>query len=262
MLGELVPCGGGDSIPLYKQKMLIGRQDFCDITLRYKNVSSRHCELESRDGYWYIRDLNSTNGIRVNGKACESKALVPGDEIWVGRHRFTIHYELEAGALPPDDGGPRPELSQGLLAKAGIDTDASNAEKRPMRTPKGTLGELVPRGGGDSLPLISTRLTIGRHPKCDIVLKFSTVSARHCELELIDGYWKVRDLGSSNGTRINGKRIEEGWLLPGSVLWVDRYRFEAVYAAMSNKAPPDDAEVSMVRGLLDKAGLVRRKDAK
>ena len=57
--GELVPLGGGDNIPLLKKKLVIGRRPDCDITLRFPNVSSYHCELELVDGYWFIRDLGS-----------------------------------------------------------------------------------------------------------------------------------------------------------------------------------------------------------
>src|SRR5439155_17701283 len=62
MLGKLAPCGGGPPIPLLKPKLLVGRQRFCDIPLNFPNVSSRHCELELIDGYWFVRDLGSSNG--------------------------------------------------------------------------------------------------------------------------------------------------------------------------------------------------------
>ena len=67
-LGTLVPCGGGDPIPLIKNKLLIGRRSQCDIALRFPNVSSHHCEIELIDGYWFVRDLNSRNGTFVNGR--------------------------------------------------------------------------------------------------------------------------------------------------------------------------------------------------
>ncbi|MBL8849970.1 MAG: FHA domain-containing protein, partial [Planctomycetaceae bacterium] len=53
MLGELVPCGGGDPIPLLKQKLLVGRRSNCDIQLEFHNVSGQHCQLELLNGYWY-----------------------------------------------------------------------------------------------------------------------------------------------------------------------------------------------------------------
>src|SRR5260370_42320846 len=65
--GELIPVGGGDSIPLIREKLTVGRRGSCDIPLRLPNVSGLHCELTFHDGFWWIRDLNSTNGIKVNG---------------------------------------------------------------------------------------------------------------------------------------------------------------------------------------------------
>src|SRR5262245_53444014 len=61
--GELVPVGGGDNIPLIRETLTIGRRESCDIRLPFPNLSQLHCELSFKDGYWYIRDLNSTNGI-------------------------------------------------------------------------------------------------------------------------------------------------------------------------------------------------------
>ncbi len=54
------------------------------------------------------------------------------------------------------------------------------------------------------LPEGSGILVFGRSPKCTIVFDDSRVSARHCELAWDSGFWKLRDLGSDGGTRING----------------------------------------------------------
>ena len=68
MYGELVPVGGGDPIPMMKKRLRIGRREGCDIVLNYGNVSSHHCLLEIEEGYWFVRDLRSRNGIKINGK--------------------------------------------------------------------------------------------------------------------------------------------------------------------------------------------------
>jgi hypothetical protein len=63
-----------------------------------------------------------------------------------------------------------------------------------------------------SLALPSTegvRLTVGRAPSCDCVLPEECVSRRHAELRRDGGRWFLRDLGSSNGTRVNGMRVVE-----------------------------------------------------
>ena len=67
MLGELMPVGGGDPIPLLKPNLVIGRRESSDIVLRFPNVSGSHCELVLDGGYWTVRDLGSSNGIKVNG---------------------------------------------------------------------------------------------------------------------------------------------------------------------------------------------------
>src|SRR5262245_49835063 len=64
--GELVPTGGGDNIPLIREVLTLGRRDTCDICLKFPNISGLHAELRFREGYWFIKDCNSTNGIKVN----------------------------------------------------------------------------------------------------------------------------------------------------------------------------------------------------
>ena len=66
MYGELIPVGGGDTIPLLKKSLLVGRRESCDIVLRFPNVSAHHCQLTLMGGYWYVRDLQSRNGVKVN----------------------------------------------------------------------------------------------------------------------------------------------------------------------------------------------------
>jgi len=117
MYGELVPTGGGDPIPLLKQRLVIGRRPICDIFLQYQNISSQHCEMEIQNGYWHIQDLGSSNGIKVNGVRCESKFLFPGDEVSIARHKYEVVYEPASDALPPVDDDP---FSVSLMEKAGL----------------------------------------------------------------------------------------------------------------------------------------------
>jgi pSer/pThr/pTyr-binding forkhead associated (FHA) protein len=66
---------------------------------------------------------------------------------------------------------------------------------------------------------------VGRHPHCDVRLRSIRVSRWHCCLTEIDGAVMVRDLGSTNGTLINGRRIEAGRLRPGDELSIANLRF-------------------------------------
>jgi len=92
LLGRLEPVGGGDPIPLVKPKLLVGRHPSCDICLPFKNVSARHCELIYEQGYWTVRDLNSTNGTKVNGQRVREQRVYPGDELSIAKHRYRLFY--------------------------------------------------------------------------------------------------------------------------------------------------------------------------
>lgn len=124
MFGELLPIGGGDPISLDQKKLLIGRRSHCDICLRFNNVSSHHCELEFRKGYWHLRDLGSSNGTKVNGVRIETKCLLPGDEVMVSKHGFHIHYDVDPDAEMPEDESP---MQMSLMEKAGLDVGRSTS---------------------------------------------------------------------------------------------------------------------------------------
>ena len=92
MFGELLPKGGGDPVPLRKKSLLIGRRESCDIVLRFSNVSSNHCQLTLESGYWYVKDLNSRNGIKVNGIHVQEKRIDPGNVLEVAKHAYEVSY--------------------------------------------------------------------------------------------------------------------------------------------------------------------------
>jgi pSer/pThr/pTyr-binding forkhead associated (FHA) protein len=73
---------------------------------------------------------------------------------------------------------------------------------------------------------------VGRHPQCDARLDSLRVSRRHCILTEDGGEVVVRDLGSTNGIRINGQRVERGRPRPGDEISIAhiRYRLEGAPA--------------------------------
>ena len=129
MMGQLIPLGGGDPIPLRKPKLLVGRRPSCDIRLEFPNVSSQHCELEWINGYWRLRDLHSANGTKVNGERIDEKFVQPGDTITIAKYQFEIDYTPDPNAAPVEEVDP---FSIGLLEKAGISrADGNDRPRRP-----------------------------------------------------------------------------------------------------------------------------------
>jgi adenylate cyclase len=130
--GELIPAGGGDSIPLIRDLLTLGRRESCDIPLRFPNVSGVHCVLTYRSGYWHIKDRGSTNGIKVNGLRVQEKYLHPGDEITIAKRKFTIQYQLLAGKQTLEELDDEDVMGTPLLEKAGLAKPRHEIDDRPM----------------------------------------------------------------------------------------------------------------------------------
>ena len=83
--------------------------------------------------------------------------------------------------------------------------------------------------GADKRTVLSgSRLLIGRSRDCDITVDDPNVSRRHAELRNEDGSWVITDLGSTNGVKVNGRRVEQARLEPGDdlVFGLARLKFE------------------------------------
>jgi pSer/pThr/pTyr-binding forkhead associated (FHA) protein len=75
-------------------RAVIGRARETDCVLRDPNVSRRHAELRRDErGDWEVHDLNSTNGIKVNGRRVSSSRLRPGDDLTIGT--TTLSFDIE-----------------------------------------------------------------------------------------------------------------------------------------------------------------------
>src|SRR5271155_1687453 len=87
---------------------------------------------------------------------------------------------------------------------------------------------LVALDEGPDITLDRTIVVVGRHPACETRLDSLRVSRHHCCMTQENGEVVVRDLGSTNGIRINGQRVEMGRLRPGDELSIAhiRYRLE------------------------------------
>lgn len=126
MYGELIPVGGGDPIPLLKKRLRVGRREGCDIVLDFGNVSGHHCLLEIDEGYWFVRDLQSANGIKVEGRrilAGVRKRVDPGDELTIAKHKYIVQYQpdkLGAYGSPPQDEILDDFFKESLLERAKL----------------------------------------------------------------------------------------------------------------------------------------------
>ncbi len=85
--------------------------------------------------------------------------------------------------------------------------------------------QLLPLDGGAAIEINKDLVVVGRKEDCDVRLDHKSVSKMHCVLVKTDGLLLLRDLGSTNGTRVNGTRVRRAALLPNDQLSIAHYKF-------------------------------------
>jgi pSer/pThr/pTyr-binding forkhead associated (FHA) protein len=171
----------------------IGRLETNAICIKEQHVSRQHAEIAYADGIFVIRDLGSANGVYVNDqRLSEAYPLVSGDVI-----RLYVPV-LRFSALDDDD--------KHQTTEAGMMMPVAENERG---------GRLLITNGpqeGSVVPLLLKNVTIGRatsNADWEICIQDPSISRPHARLELIDSNWVLYDLGSANGTMINGTPVNE-----------------------------------------------------
>src|SRR5262245_66217946 len=98
MPAQLVALTEGADILLDKPILLLGRHPECDIQIDSRKVSRRHCCIAQVNDYLVVRDLDSTNGIRINGVRVTEGKLNPGEELTISKPRYKADGNAEPGA--------------------------------------------------------------------------------------------------------------------------------------------------------------------
>src|SRR5438270_8423116 len=137
MAAQLLSLSDGPSLLLDKPILLVGRHEECDIQLNSRKISRKHCVIAQVDDVLVIRDLGSTNGVRVNGVRVEDGTLRTGDELMIGNFRYKVHVDqlrevAAAGKLP----GANAISPQEKLAVSEDDLLEAAEEPVPLPEPK------------------------------------------------------------------------------------------------------------------------------
>ena len=206
-----------DEYSFEEGEFIVGRSHSSDIILPSDNVSRRHARLYTQDGKCFIEDLNSSNGVFVNGKRIHRVfEIVRSAQIKVGD--YYLHVEGTGYASAEAEPARHVEVQQGKQAAAD-------------------MGASIQGEGGDAIygRLIGTNLStqgrpfdimkpvnlVGRGKDCAVTIVDPSVSRIHAKvLKAPDGSLRVEDLKSSNGTYVNNERVDNGPFGHG-----DRVRF-------------------------------------
>ncbi len=141
MAARLVALDEGSDIPLDRTMVVVGRHPQCDARLDSLRVSRHHCCMTQDKEEVVVRDLGSTNGIRINGQRVEMGRLRPGDELSIAH----IRYRLENGIVGSDVTMADPSQTASRVANSRA---ATGREPDPLANP---LAASSP--GSASLPL-------------------------------------------------------------------------------------------------------------
>ena len=118
---------------------------------------------------------------------------------------------------------------------------------------------LVPLEGGSAIDIAKDMTLVGRKEDCDVRLDHKSVSKVHCVLVKTDGLLLLRDLGSTNGTRVNGTRVRRAALLPNDKISFANFHFRVHLGPMAEPpVSPNEhtqaIDAKEVQQALDKAG--------
>jgi pSer/pThr/pTyr-binding forkhead associated (FHA) protein len=240
--GRLVSLTDGREYTIGVAPLIFGREAGCDIVVPNKDVSRRHAEIvASPQGYLLVD--SSTNGTFVNSERVEGQRLLArADVIKIGDHDFRFYADTAPEPVTPEapspltpapaeaPAPPAPSPPTGAAVRLshtmhGLPVPAPVAPPRPVARASGAslpMATFLVRTGtlkGERLTVRVPVVNIGRADYNDIVLPEESVSGTHAKLTRREGVWMLSDVGSTNGTFIDGERLTgDAPLTPGNVV--------------------------------------------
>src|SRR5687768_7097764 len=183
------------------------------VVLAHPEIAPKHCVIHVSGTGANVQVGEAGGPVTVNGRpVTDLMALRAGNTLGIGP--VTAKYVIV-------------EAARGVASDASGPEDDSGATRVRMAVPKyllrglsgAVLGKVYPVGGPTA---------IGRAPECDISVQGDEISRRHALVKPTPDGLSVEDLGSSNGTYVNGKRVQQAFLAAGDELKLDTVRFIVV----------------------------------
>lgn len=201
----------------------IGREAKNQLVIKDDQVQPFHAKIKQKNHRVFIEPVDGSK-VLINGLAItEQTEVMLGDAIGIDQIELTLI-----------DPTRQPKIPAATTSKSKPSMKAVTDVKWQIKAMTGPLaGKLM---NVDGLK------RIGRDPTSEIVVSGGHVSRRHAELILRDEQLWIRDLGSSNGTYVNGKKTHEQPLYLGDEVKVDAVVFRVVQGLSPKAAPAVEAE--------------------
>lgn len=207
-----------NAVWLVEPKVSIGRSPKSDMVVNLPEIAEHHAEILVKHESLTLVNVAGSGDLKVNGKAVQKAVrLKANDEVSVGATVLQIvdpktEFAAQKPAMPKSDG------STGWALKPNHSALANR---------------IFP---------IKQETVIGRSAECDISLAAAHLSRRHVKLTVQDGLLFVKDLGSANGTYLNGERVVEARVKRGDELRFDTLSFGVI-------GPVEDMDKTTIRRL-------------
>lgn len=212
-----------NSVWLVEPMITIGRSATNDLVVDDPYVADKHFEVHVTHETLTLKNLQPLKPIRVNTVDI------------IGACTLKVDDEITIGAIELIVIDPKRE------SKVGTAETANATQMRAVPTTGWALKANHTALANRVFPLKDTTV-IGRSADCDISLAAAHLSRRHAQLQIIDGALFVKDLGSANGTFLNGKQVMEARVKRG-----DELRFDALTFGVMG--PADEMAKTTVRSI-------------
>ena len=203
----------------------VGSDPDATIVIDRPGVRPQHCELHV-NAHGVTLHVPPGTTVSVNGRAVDGLMALRADD--------SVSFDRVLARLASiETTAPLHRHAGSMPAPANDDPGATAV--RPV-LPKFVLRGVSGQGFGRSYPLIGPSV-VGRAPECVLRLDESGLSRQHARLVPTGDGVQVEDLGSTNGTFINGKRVQRGFAAPGDEIGFDTLRFRVASPAQHEPAP-------------------------
>jgi pSer/pThr/pTyr-binding forkhead associated (FHA) protein len=212
-------------VPLVRDLITVGRQDGNTIRLTERNVSRQHARLVRNEHGFRIEDLDSYNGVVVNGSRIDKAVdLRDGDRVGVGDYIIALKSEADAAQPAP----PAP-------ARASVPSAMSGA-------PPARFVMISAPAPGAEFSIAKPQVRIGRLEELDLCISHRSISREHARVISREGSFEIEDLNSANGIRINGSTLKRSQLRSGDIVELGQVRFRFVGPGESYTFDPSEEE--------------------
>lgn len=211
----------------------IGSDPQANIVLNRPGVLPQHCQLHVTPS-GVMLDVPPGTTVSVNGRQVDGLiALRPGDSVAFDRVEARLA-SMESPAAVRHQAG-----AQGRMPDSANDDPGATAVRPvvPRYVLRGVSGEAF----GRTYPVVGTT-TVGRAPECDLRLDEAGMSRMHARLLPTDDGLLLEDLGSTNGSFLNGKRVLRGEARVGDEIGFDTMRFRLLSPAQQDEPAKQSAK--------------------